>query len=165
MPRVSFSVVKPKNIPQSKDYLRAIDRAEKKTTNLMKRDFKATVRTWDHQVEFEVVEHTTGSDHTITVGTDDDIYGYVNNGTEPHEITPKKSRFLYFPGGPYKAKTRVGIIGSRAGGTSGATVAARSVKHPGSKARNFTGVIGQRRQKTFEQEISQNIAKVARKQA
>lgn len=164
MPSLKLAAITPKNVPQAKEYLRAIEQAYRKTTNLTQRDLQSTVKTWDHDVDFVVVEDRSGGDYELTAGTDDKIYGYVNDGTKPHVITPKKSRFLSFRGG-YSAKTRVGVIGSRAGGASGAKVVARSVKHPGFPGRNFIAVIRKRRQKTLEQETSQNIAKVARKQA
>jgi hypothetical protein len=163
MPSLKLSAITPKNIPSSKEYLRAIERAVKKTANASKRDMQSTTRTWDHKVDFVVVEES-GGDYSITVGTDDKIYGYVNDGTKPHVIRPKKSRFLSFRGG-YRAKTRVGIIGSRAGGAFGDQVTAQEVHHPGFPGRNFIAVIAKRRQKTLQQETDQNIAKVARKQA
>ncbi len=164
MPSLKLAAITPKNIPQAKEYLWAIEQAYRKTTNLTERDLKSTVKTWNHKVEFEVVEDRSGGDYALTAGTDDKIYGYVNDGTKPHVIRPKKSRFLRFQGG-YTAKTRVGIIGSRPGGASGDSVTAQKVNHPGFPGRNFITVIGKRRQKTLEQETSQAIAKVARKQA
>lgn len=164
MPSLKLTPIKPKNLPQGKEYLRAVESANQKTANATRRDLQATVRTWDHKVEFEVVEDRSGGDYSLTAGTDDKIYGYVNDGTKPHVIRPKKSRFLSFRGG-YNAKTRVGVIGSRAGGPFGDSVVAQEVHHPGFPGRNFIKIIGQRRQKTLEQETSQNIAKVARKQA
>jgi hypothetical protein len=165
MPSLKLAAITPKNLPQAKEYLRAIEAGNRKTTKLTQRDLESTVRTWDHKVKFEVVEDRSGGDYSLTAGTDDKIYGYVNDGTKPHVIKAKKSRFLSFAGGPYKAKTRVGMIGSRPGGASGAKVVAQQVNHPGFPGRNFIAVIAKRRQKTLEQETTQNIAKVARKQA
>src|SRR5689334_10341387 len=55
MPSLKLSATTPKNIPQAKEYLRAIEAANRKTTNLVKRDLQSTVKTWDHKVEFDVV--------------------------------------------------------------------------------------------------------------
>src|SRR5688572_4065084 len=89
MPSLKLSAITPKNVPQAKEYLRAIEQAYQKTTKLTERDLTSTVKTWDHKVEFEIVEDRSGGDYSLTAGTDDKIYGYVNDGTEPHEITPK----------------------------------------------------------------------------
>lgn len=164
MPKLTLTSITPKNLPQSREYKKAIEAALLKAGRAAKRDYESTTRTWDHKPKFDLVVAESGGDLTVTVGTDDKIYGYVDRGTKPHVIRPKRSRFLRFSSG-YRAKTRVGIIGSQPGGPFGDTVTATEVHHPGFPGRKFTATIRKRRQKTVEQETAQNIAKVARKQA
>lgn len=163
MPNIALKPLLPKGMPKTSDFTQAIKKAALKTANLTERDLKATTKTWVHKPDFSVNILPTDDPYTIIAGTDDDIYGYVDAGTKPHVIRPKRSRYLRFFSG-YRAKTRVGIIGSREGGAYGDTVFRTSVYHPGTKARQFMATIARRRQKTFEQEISTAIAKLTRGQ-
>jgi hypothetical protein len=99
--------------------------------------------------------------YRVTTGTNAKIYGFVDEGTKAHVILPKRSKYLAFSSG-YKAKTRVGIIGSEPGGSFGESVFAAKVHHPGFPGRKFTITIGKRRQVTLNQEVSHAIALVNR---
>lgn len=134
-----------------------------KTAALALRDMESTTRTWEHKPLFDVTITQNGKDYSVTAGTDDRIYGYVDAGTRAHVIEPKRSRYLRFQSG-YRAKTRVGIIGSREGGPFGAQVFRARVYHPGFPGRKFTVKIQKRRQVTVQQEVSHSIAKVNRLQ-
>jgi hypothetical protein len=131
--------------------------------NLILRDLQSTVRTWEHKPAFTLVVHKTGQDYAIVAGTNDKIYGFVNTGTKAHPIQAKRSKYLAYSSG-YRAKTRVGIIGSQTGGAFGSTRFARSVKHPGFPGRKFILRIQRRRQVTMRQELEQSVAKVNRTQ-
>ena len=142
--------------------MKAIKDAFRKTMKLAEQDYKSSVNTWEHKPKFEFVE-PEGKNYKITVGTNDNIFGWVDKGTKPHRIPKFGSKYLRFSSG-YRAKTRVGIIGSNPGGAFGATVSAMSVQHPGTEARKFTVTIRKRRQVTMEQEVSHAVAKVNRTQ-
>lgn len=162
MPTLKLQALKPPKMPSGAQYAKAMEKRVQKSAALVLRDLESTTRTWKHKVAFDVTTTRTGVDYAIAAGTDDVIYGYVNNGTKPHIIRPKRSKYLRFQSG-YKAKTRVNIIGSIPGGAFGNDVFANAVRHPGFVGRNFIKAIQKRRQKTIEQEISQGIAEVARK--
>jgi hypothetical protein len=102
-------------------------------------DLELAVATWDHKVKFEEEVNVTTSLVEILVGTDDEIFRYVDEGTKPHPIMPKKpGGKLRFQSG-YKAKSTPGVQVSSVGGPFGDVVYAKGVQHPGTKARNFTG--------------------------
>ena len=61
----------------------------------VKSEFVQTTAGWRTDVHFSV-EVGLG---TVTVSTDNAIYGYVNNGTKPHLITPRRGKVLRFSGG------------------------------------------------------------------
>ena len=104
-------------------------------------DFELTTATWKHQPKFERLVQVGPDKVEILVGTDDEIYGYVDKGTKPHVIRPKrKGGVLAFPSG-YNAKTVPNIPSSFKGGSFGTIIFAGAVKHPGTKARNFDKVI------------------------
>lgn len=165
MPSLSFKAITPTHIPSTKQYLDAIRKGAEKTTKLTERDLESTVRTWTPQNKphFEITVSESGGDYSITAGTDSLLYLWTDQGTRPHIIRPRKSPYLHFAFGG-RPKTRPGIIGSQKGAAGTEWRRAMFVLHPGTTARKFTQKIKARRQKTLEQETSQNIAKVARTQ-
>ena len=76
----------------------------------VKKDFDATTATWSRPVEFELLITLKGGPG-FEVLTDNEIYGYVDKGTEAHLILPKGDYPLRFQAG-YDPKTTPGVIGS-----------------------------------------------------
>lgn len=109
--------------------------------------FGETVSTWKNKPAINI--ESVGNKRIIRV--EGKVYGYVDKGTVPHIIRPRRARVLSFRGG-YKAKTRPNVIGSSSGGASGARVFAKIVHHPGTAPRNFSVVIRERMQKRLEAE-------------
>lgn len=132
----------------------AIVSAAKSCAAGAKVDFKTTTRTWEHQPEFQAVQQGD----SFLVGTDDTIYGYVNKGTKPHLILPRRGRRLTWLGTNYRAKTTPGRIGSTRGGNDNTIVWARKVHHPGTEARNFDTAIRDKWAKIMPQRIEQALA-------
>lgn len=158
-----ITAITPKGI-DADAYTKAVEREYDLLANEIKSDLEAITRTWVHKVKFNIRKTRRAGMLGITVTTSDKIFGYVNFGTDPHVIKPKKSSVLRFQSG-YKAKTRPGWIGSQEGGPFGDTVFAKEVQHPGSEARKFDVAIAQRRQKTMQSRMNQRFAKIARKAA
>ena len=163
MPTLKITALKPPKMPTGEAYEKAIQKAVLKSAKLIIKDFQSTTRTWIHKPEFDITTTEQDGGYSITAGTDDKIYGYVNNGTKAHAIRPKRSKYLRFSSG-YKAKTRVGVIKSYTGGSFGNDVFSKGVMHPGFIGRRFDKAIAKRREVTIHQEIEQAIAKVARRQ-
>ena len=122
------------------------------------REFEATVRTWDHEVIFQKEIRVLKTRIIGIVWTDDEIYGYVDKGTKPHKIRPKKATILAFPE-TYLAKTAINLIGSGSGGSSGDTVFAKEVDHPGNDPRNFSKIIRDYMQELMAEEMKRTMRK------
>lgn len=137
-----WKAIKPQRL-KDKSFRMTIYNKARAVGNAMKRDFEATTATWKHKPVFTVDVSTKGQGPAVLVGTSDQIYGYVNDGTKPHVIRPKRGRVLRFASG-YTAKTSPGVIGSGAGGASGGAIFSRQVNHPGTKARNFDEIIAKK---------------------
>jgi hypothetical protein len=105
-------------------------------------DFETTTATWQHKVGFSIDKQ----DDRRIVGTDDEIYHFVNKGTKPHTIVAH-GRALVFPGGGFRPKTRVKVIGSSGGSKGSGTVFRPVVHHPGTDAREFDQAIAEKWQK------------------
>jgi hypothetical protein len=123
-----------------------LNSALNKTANLIRSDFRKTVRTWTTKPVFRKMGPRHGA---VEVFTSNRIYFFVSGGTRAHPITPLKPGGLLRFRGRFRAKTRVRVIGSRAGGASGPFVTAKRVAHPGTEPRDFDKVIAERRQTTF----------------
>lgn len=108
-------------------------------------DYKRTTATWQHKPFFQAYESTLGAARTFRVTTDDKIYKFVEGGTRAHVILPKRPggflRFVWGGFGSYMAKTQPGYVSSVHGGATGKQVFRRGVKHPGTKAREFSRLI------------------------
>lgn len=161
MPKLQLRALKPPTLPNGEAYAKAMEKAVYKAAGLALRDLEATVRTWTKKPTFDVTITKDDGNYSVSAGTDNEIYGYVDKGTKRHAIKPKRGKYLRFSSG-HKAKTRVGIIGSIEGGAFGGDVFSRGVMHPGFPGRKFTQKIAQRRQVTTAQEIDHQVALVAR---
>ena len=139
----------------------AIRKAIHDTGMNMKKTFEGTTSTWDTDVKFTMRSTFTDSKCEIEVSTDNEIYGYVNEGTKPHVIRPRFAKRLAFQTG-YRAKTRPKSITSGPGGASGPYAYANVVHHPGTKAREFTKYVTIRYVDILPMVIQQAIAKAAK---
>lgn len=149
MPRLE--AIRPRKSPAYNvaDFNKALDKALTDTGKAMIRDFKRTTATWDHQPEFRISGKAFKVGRrlvSVTVGTDDAIYGYVSRGTKPHIIRPKKSTRLVFHN-RYTAKTKPGRFLSKPGGASGDRVWATEVHHPGTEPRRFEELVAARHER------------------
>jgi hypothetical protein len=128
----------------------------------IKRDFHETTKTWKNKPFFDVVKSLRGGNLELMVATDDEIYMYVNDGTRPHKIRPKAGNVLIFQSG-YFAKTVPNVIDSQPGGSFGPVIGARSVNHPGTKARNFDKIIAKKFQPRFKRRMEEAMRRAVKK--
>lgn len=111
--------------------MRALDTTAQETRSQL----GMVVSDWEHHVRFEV--SGSGPEERV-IATDDAIFAYQNDGTKPHPIMPRRARVLRFQAG-------------------GATVWARRVRHPGTKAQQWTITIAARMQRRLAQRIQQEL--------
>ncbi len=119
-------------------------------------EYELTQATWTHQAKFEKLIDIGQSKVEVLVGTDDEIYGYVDKGTRPHWIFPKKAKVLRFQSG-YRPKSEPGMLSSSNGGAFGDTVYSHGVFHPGTKARKFSENLRKRWQKIIAKRIQDAV--------
>lgn len=145
-------------------FQRAIEDAADRVGKDMTTDFKKTTETWKHKVAFETVI-SVAPDVEVLVGTDDEVYGYVNDGTKPHPIFPRRARALRFQWGgrgSYKPKTAPKVIGSKPGGPTGPIVHKPYVQHPGTKAREFDKTIESKWKAPFKRRMEKAMRDAAK---
>lgn len=110
--------------------------------------------TWTHKANFTIED----SGDKTEIGTDDEVYGFLDNGTPPHII--EGNPYLRFQEN-FKPKTVVNSLNSVHGGKSGAYVnpPPEIVHHPGNEARNFTTVVIKQIEPEFQADIQAEIDK------
>lgn len=146
-----FKAVKARKLKEDAFRLEFLSAIKELKGDILK-DFKNTTETWDHKPEFEALTSLKGGP-SLLVGTDDEIYAYVNYGVPRHDIVPKKKGgYLVYRRG-YVAKTKVGTLTSRRGGKYGKTVRREYVSHPGIEARNFELLIKKKYEKRFKRRM------------
>lgn len=115
-------------------------------------DYRVTHQTWKTNPAFRIERKGPFEWHIFTENA---IYGYVSDGTRPHQIRPKNpAGVLRFQTG-YTAKTTPRVIMSRQGGASGPTVTAKVVNHPGFPGREFPDVITEKWDREFPKQVAQ----------
>lgn len=120
---VRLKAIKPK--PFEAQVIRlAIIREESKIAREIERDFIKTTKKWKKRpIWIRSIKHTKNQ-IVIFVGTENEIYGYVDKGTKKHIIRPKKAEALRFRGSSYRGRGRP---------RASDYVFAKFVMHPGFK--------------------------------
>lgn len=144
--------------------------ALRKEGRAQRRELNKTVKSWDKAPKFEFKISLKRRSFFISVRTfptgDDElvqIWWWLNDGTEAHDIPSQPLtyplRFIWDGPGSYKAKTMPGVIGSTGGGPTGDTVRFAHVRHPGTEARDWTGLVLENRRKPFTDLVIEAIQK------
>lgn len=115
-------------------------------------DLAVATAYWKRDVKFKRVVEVRQDTITIMVGSDDEIYGYVNEGTEAHIILPVNYPMLHFKG-TFQAKSIPGVLTSRPGSYGGKDIWSKGVIHPGIEPRNFDQALVDKWQSKFNKRI------------
>jgi len=149
----------PLGVPEMlREMQRGLDNVKKNIIKL----YEETSETWEHKPKFYCVRRPRRlTRNTLNVqmrfGTDDQVWNWLDQGTRPHAIYPKKvGGTLAFPS-TYRAKTTPNRLRSSGGGSSGPTIFAKGVQHPGTKARRWSKLIASRGQAIVKREMEQAV--------
>lgn len=152
-------------IPQDwgKAAKKEVERAIEQTKKPVLGEFQQVVANWEHKPRF--VAKRTGHELQVRpTGPDAKIYRFVNDGTRPHKIRPKRAKALSFvTGGPgsYVPKTKFwGQFGGPGIVQGGTRVYAQEVDHPGNKPRDFDSRIANRMAPVLAKAIRDAIQRV-----
>jgi hypothetical protein len=122
----------------------------------MQKLFKQTVEGWSDKPAFRQSGHNWISEVAVRVWTDSERYGWVNNGTPAHTITPRRGGMLRFRPG-YAAGTRPRVLSSRAPRRFGNFISTQRVRHPGIEARDFDVEVSEQIYPEFVEAVNQAI--------
>ena len=165
---VVFKAIKPSRFDDKKFRQDMRHAAEAEGRKILK-DYQAIVRTWEHKPEFKVstsVAAQTGG-VLLEVWTDSkteegQIFKFVDEGTKPHEIWPKRQGGVLAFASAFTPKTRPRTLSSGAGKRGPVDTFRPYVQHPGTEAREYTETIEQKWQKPFAKDMQDAMNKAAR---
>lgn len=128
--------IKQRGLKKIPNYAKLVDSAIQKVNQeqaeLVKKDLLKPTATWEHEVEAKVKQTRTG----FTVKINDKVYSILDVGSKPHDIAPKRAKALRF-NTRFRSKTTPNKLAARKGLSAPPVAFAKSVKHPGTKPRNF----------------------------
>lgn len=164
--RISVVLKVPQKILDSREVIRSIENAQKtRTAPDVKRLFGKTTNGWINKPSWQHKQTTTRDRIGVEIystGPNSDQYALVNAGAGPHRIdATNSSGFLRFQPG-YRSSTRPRILASHAYSRFGNYISARSVSHPGFKAREFDQAIADHYRKTFADDMQDAVDSVVR---
>lgn len=120
------------------------------------KDLEKSTQAWSKPVEFEINENK----ESVTISTEDNRYQWVDEGTKPHDIRPKKARTLrWLPGGKVRNE-----IARRQANAERRDVAiyATKVSHPGIRPRSITARVMKRHESKIVSSVSDAIMKAVK---
>ena len=125
---------------------KAVEKHLDKSYDRIKSLYAETYATWEHKPKFVFEKKMESNGMRYKYYTEDEIYGYVHNGTKPHDIYPRGDYPLAFPWagfpGAHEPRTEPRIVGSWGVNTNeNGMYFFRHVNHPGIKPREFTRMI------------------------
>jgi hypothetical protein len=150
----------------------ALLNAMRKFGTVVKKDYQGTTKTWTHKPYFEIAVSLKGPGPELLVGTDDDQYRRVDEGTGIYATPPRKpykieagywtgksnKKALAFPS-MFTPKTRPGSLVSGPGGSGGDTVVVRSVMHKGIRPRHFSEQIAKQDEPKYKRAMEEGMRK------
>lgn len=122
----------------------------------VKRELSLPTKRWKHTVVFYDRSASGAQSSGVDVGTENKIYGYVDRGTRPHIIRPKKAKSLAF-NSVFRAKTKPDSLNSAVGSSKPPKVYAQEVRHPGTRARGFTKLVLRRSRLRFAKNVDKAV--------
>ena len=156
---IKLTPVKPKaTVFNLKQIERAVKDGVKDTAEEVKDAFEQTTRTWSSRPDFTVTQQRDG----YSVGTDSDVWRFLDEGTRSYDIRPKRTKVLRFQSG-YSAKTKPRAFSSSSGGTRGSVIFRPRVRHPGIKARRWSSTAKDKYQGQVALAINERLADVFRR--
>ena len=140
--------------------------ALRKEGTVHRKELSKTVTTWDNKPTFKskisLDRRIGASVHTFPTGTEKAVnrWEWTDEGTKPHTITARRAPSLRFQSG-YTPRTSPKKFSSGASRRFGAWQRPVSIRHPGTRPRNWSVELSRIRKKPFEVRVRGAIAKAS----
>ena len=154
MPKITIKPITPKL--RLDGIGKIIVKEQRREARNVQREYEQVTRTWKNQPDFEITE----KDKNIYVETKDKVFGYIDKGTKPHIIKPKRPGYpLRFNTRGFRSKSVPNKLTARAGSPAKPPESRPMfVKHPGFPPRRFTIMIRIRSQARFKKNMDKALA-------
>lgn len=159
---IAAKAIKPHSTLTASVFQNAIRKEGESIGKEIKKDFEKTTRTWKNKPLFIARTFNNAEGISVEVSTTNEVYGYVDKGTKPHIIRPRRAKRLNFSS-KFKPKTKPHVIGSTAGMQGKRDVFAKVVHHPGNEAREFSRDIQAAWQPKLKTRIERVITQTAQR--
>jgi hypothetical protein len=143
------------------DLEKKLDPVVYKEGELVKKDFEKVTANWGTEVTFRIVEGAGQGEVSVSVFTDNKIFGFVNTGTPPHTIRAKTAKGLFFLY-PYAARTKPGSLTSGSSSAGPGAARKQEVRHPGTKPRGFHTLIAEKSRPRFYKKVQTLVASMTK---
>lgn len=160
---VSLKAVVPRRVVNTGEVERIITKQLRNTGKDMATDLEKPTRTWKRKVKFLVIVDAKKA--TVRIFTNSAVYGYIDRGTEPHEIPLQKRTTVLRFNSRFSAKTVPGKLTSRQGSSGPPVVFAKRVMHPGTKPRGWSKIVAKKYKPKLASRINGALAPVIRKKS
>ena len=160
--------------PIKPDYLQ-VDTVRLELLNALRKEgtaskklLRQTTENWQgEKPQFKEKISLAGGDTTLLVYPDGsekavNKWNWLNEGTKPHVIVPKRAKMLRFQSG-YTAGSTPNSLRTRRSRSFGETVYAKRVNHPGIKARNWTILVLKERYVPYRTSMNEALEKGLKK--
>ena len=134
----------------------------------IKNDFEKTVAGWKRtKPVFAIKFNSTSAAMSLSVSVTGNkdaqaIWGYLDQGTKPHIIRPRKAKYLRFKSGKYSAGSTPGRLNTyNSSPASGPDVFRNVVHHPGFPARKWLKAVKDAHEKPFAAWMQAAMAQAA----
>lgn len=132
--------------------LAGVRAAADETNRLLTQQFERTTRTWSNRPRFVSTVRESSSEVVANTGTENEIYGYINNGTPVRYATMTPD---------FVSKTVPRVLDSRRG-AGGVQFISRAHPRPGIEAREFDRVIAHQQESAIVRILRQQIERAIR---
>lgn len=123
---------------------REVKKAQHEFAKQAIKEHEEVTKYWETEVEFRAIEkYDVSREASVGIFTKSDVWRYVDKGTKPHIIRPKRKPVLAFRT-PFSPKTTPRSLRTTRGYLGDTWVHAKEVHHPGTQPRQFSVMIGKK---------------------
>jgi len=158
-----FVVIRPRAYPTYKSFETAIVTSSYRLAVEAGKSLTDVAKDWQEPPTVEVKDVSRGAVKMWEVVATGEVFYYVNFGTKPHMIRPRRYRGWLRFRSDYVAKTRPGSLISRSGGARGRVVFAKYARHPGMEPRRFDLALAKQLKGRYPQLIHSSLEEMCRR--
>ena len=148
--------------------------AMRRAATALKKDFEGTTATWKRKPKFEALISLKKPGPTILIGTDSEVWNWIDQGTGLHGPRRRKyeiwagiytgksqATVLAFPSA-FEPKTKPGSLRSGSGYKGPVDTFRPYVLHPGIEPREFSEQIAKNRKRWFKRQMQEAMKQAAK---